>query len=292
MVEPLSFALLGAPVSHSLSARMFRAAFSYLGLPHRYELVEVADRAALERELSALRSGSRAGANVTMPHKREALELADEAAPSARGTGAANVLVRIASGAVVAHNTDVGALAGRVAPRLSAGRLRAALVLGAGGGALAAVAALRSLGAGRVLVTNRSFVDGVGRDLRADSLERAGATIVPWARPDAATADELDVVVQATSCGVSGGAPQTRELLALVPWPALPRDAFAIDLVYGPFETPFVERAQLEGLAAESGLEMLVAQAEASFEAWLGRHSPAGVMRAAAEDALAQRRRP
>lgn len=276
-MSPLRFALFGHPVGHSVSAAMFRAAFGAEGLPHVYDLVDAPDDAALEREIERLRGGELRGANVTMPHKRAALERADEVAPSASDTGAANVLERDPRGRVVAHNTDVEALYRRLPPCTSA------LVLGVGGAALAAVRALRRRGARSVIVTSRSLTAEAPRDSRAARLVAAGAELAPFGAP----LSPVDVVVQATSAGVRGGSPQSRELLSLVPWSQLQDGAFAIDLVYGPAPTPFVAAAKARGLSAEDGLPMLVGQAELAFALWLGRPSPPGVMRRAALRALA-----
>ncbi|MFO0553421.1 MAG: exodeoxyribonuclease VII large subunit [Polyangiaceae bacterium] len=288
------FGLAGHPVGHSVSRAMHLAAFEALGLPHDYRVFDVAERADFERLVGELRAGKLAGLNITLPHKRAALELADRVAESAAKVGAANVLTRLSSGGELeAHNTDVVALAGRIEGLLRGGPKPrgVALVLGAGGAALAAIAALRSAGFERVMVTSRSFTSraAIEADPRSARLREACGDLAIWKdgciSPPKKT--KLAVVVQASSAGTVGA--QTEELLDKVPWDRAAPGALAIDVVYGPRETPFVERARAAGLAAESGLSMLVAQAEASFEIWLGVAAPPGVMRAAAERALAER---
>ena len=98
---------------------------------------------------------------------------------------------------------------------------------------------------------------------------------------------ELDAIVNATSAGTRGLAPQ-EPLVAAIPWTELRTEVLVVDLVYRPLTTPLLVRAASLGHAVEDGLGMLVGQAEAAFLAWLGRPSPEGVMRAAALDALAQ----
>ena len=284
--------LLGHPVAHSLSPVIHRAAYEALALPHRYELLDAPDEAALAAAVAELRHGAIAGANVTIPWKRAALALADRADPSASDVGAANVLLRAASGEVVAHNTDVLALAreiGERAPSVSAG-----LVLGSGGAALAAVAALRKLGARTVGVSARRF-DG-SRPARewphAGEFERLGAVLLPWA---SATAHELDdfaagaqVIVQGTSAGMHGAEPGS-SVAEVVPWERLAPRTLAYDLVYNPAETEFLRRARERGVACAGGLGMLVGQAALAFEAWLGVAPPLPAMRLAAEAELARR---
>jgi shikimate dehydrogenase len=113
-------ALLGHPVSHSLSPRMQNAAFAALGLDWEYEALDVEDVVAAVAELKAREF---AGANVTIPHKQAVVAACDEA----EGT-AVNTLV-LRDGRVLGFNTDKDILAGLSATR--------ACVIGAGGAAIA-----------------------------------------------------------------------------------------------------------------------------------------------------------
>jgi shikimate dehydrogenase len=113
-------ALLGHPVSHSLSPRMQNAAFEADGLDWRYAAFDVEDPAAA---IAALQVLGFAGANVTIPHKQAAAAACDEAEGDA-----VNTLV-FRDGRVLGFNTDKDILAGVEARR--------ACVIGAGGAALA-----------------------------------------------------------------------------------------------------------------------------------------------------------
>jgi shikimate dehydrogenase len=265
-VRPRRFAVIGDPVAHSKSPAMHMAAFRALGMPHDYEALRVTAE-ELPRVLQALREGRYDGLNVTVPHKRAALALADVA--GAPGMTAANTLVRMGDGRVVAYNTDVAALAEEL--RLLAGpgapwASRRALVLGSGGAALAAVEALRSLGARDVVVRART--------------PRGGAT-QPWLPSPGSEAQTL-AVVQATSAGMTGADPGDT-VAGAVAWDALPADAVAVDVVYAPPETPFLAAAGARGLRRANGLGMLARQGALAFELWLGLPAPLEVMRAALE---------
>jgi shikimate dehydrogenase len=57
------------------------------------------------------------------------------------------------------------------------------------------------------------------------------------------------------------------------PWPKdllFPIGAFVYDLVYNPVDTALVSAARSAGLAAASGLGMLIEQAALAFERWTG----------------------
>lgn len=297
-MTPLRFAVLGSPIAHSKSPAMHMAAYRALGLPHTYEKIETTADQLADR-VEALRRGDFAGLNVTVPHKSKVLKLVDDVHASAKATGAANTLVRTPEGRVRAHNTDMPAVAEEIA-RLAgnAARLRGGvgIVIGTGGAARAAIVALAShLGLGRVLVRGRSLGETGHAVAYVREIDRvlalAGGRGVAVAlgadglhAPDKEDA-RVVVVVQATSCGMKGAAPG--EVVAdAVRWEQLSADAVALDVVYAPQTTPFLERARARGLVADNGLGMLARQGALAFELWLGLPPPVAVMRAAIDDTL------
>jgi shikimate dehydrogenase len=114
-------ALLGHPVSGSLSPRMQNAAFAARELDWAYVALDVVpeDFATVVQGLAA---GGFAGANVTTPHKRAAAELAGSDLESV------NTLV-FEGDRIIGHSTDTAVLSG-----LSA---RRPVIIGDGGAAAA-----------------------------------------------------------------------------------------------------------------------------------------------------------
>lgn len=276
MVSALKFGLLGHPVGHSVSPAIHQAGYDAFGLPHTYSLCDCPAPSDVEHQVEILRRGGWAGLNVTVPWKRLALQLADVLDDSARETGAANVLLRQDDGRIVAHNTDAPALGQLLAAGSHTERRKAALVLGNGGAALAAVIAARRAGCERVFVSARRWLPDAEPSSWAarGEFEKLGAVPVSWSSEALGSiAKELTLLVQATSAGmrgVGGG----DELTAVIPWEELPGDVFAYDVVYNPENTPFLERARATQLRAEGGLSMLVGQAALAFELWLGLCPP------------------
>ncbi len=137
--------ILGKPVSQSLSPRMQNAAFAAVGLPWRYEALELEpdELAAAVRDLDV-------GANVTIPYKVAVFDLCDEVDEVARRALSVNTLV-VRDGAVFGSSTDGLAVTGAVGDVAGL----QALVLGAGGAARAVVAALETAGA-EVTIASRS----------------------------------------------------------------------------------------------------------------------------------------
>ena len=281
-MSALRFAVIGDPVAHSRSPAMHAAAYRALGLPHSYEALHVAV-ADLPGVVDALRRAEFQGLNVTVPHKERVLPLVDGIDASARAIGAANALVRTREGNVIAHNTDAPALAAELA--LLAGQHRdwsrgRALVLGSGGAARAAIAAFAALGVGHIVVRARSFDDAARRE-RFVAATSVPIEPQPWNGSDESESATV-AIVQATSAGMKGADPGEAAAGA-VAWKALPHDAIAIDVVYAPRDTPFVQAARAQGLRSEGGLGMLARQGALAFELWLGIPAPLDVMRAALE---------
>ena len=287
----MRFAVLGSPIAHSKSPAMHNAAFRALGLEHTYEAIDC-DAEKFKELVAALKQGKFAGFSVTVPHKARVLELADEVAPSARIVGAANTLVRDASGKITAHNTDADALAHELTDlageHAAARERRTGVVLGNGGAARAAIAACAKLRCRRVVLACRSVTDSVVQEAERIMTDAApnplavGTTSVV-ARPfgkRVPLVGETFAIVQATTCGMTGG-PDGAIVRDALFWPDAPKRAVVLDVVYSPAETPFLVSARSAGLRSANGLGMLVRQGALAFELWLKIPAPFDVMRAA-----------
>jgi shikimate dehydrogenase len=280
------FAVVGDPIGHSKSPLMHGAALRALGLPHTYEAIR-ASAEELPGVLAKVREGALDGLNVTVPHKERVMALVDELDASARVAGAANTIVRLAGGRLAAHNTDAPALAAEITRLRGGAHWPAggrALVLGSGGAARAAIAALGvHLGVRDVTVRARAFDDPARRDAFAATAP-APVRVEPWApSPDGEA--RTFALVQATSAGMRG-ADAGDALSAVVAWEALPPEAVAIDVVYAPRDTPWLRAARGRGLRSDDGLGMLARQGALALELWLadaGVKAPVDAMRAALE---------
>ncbi|MGR3540289.1 MAG: shikimate dehydrogenase [Hasllibacter sp.] len=262
MTERIPLAgVLGAPVSHSRSPALHAHWLKSLGLRGHYVPIHV-EKEELARVLNELPGLGFMGVNVTLPLKERALELADHVSDRAALVGAANTLTFRADGSVSADNTDVYGFIQALrqgAPDWAPGAGPAA-VLGAGGAARAVVAALIDAGVPEVRVTNRSR--GRADGLRADFGPKV--RVVDWGRAGSVF-DDAALAVNTTSLGMTGKPPLRVPLDGIGPGMA------AMDLVYAPLRTPFLEAAAANGAATVDGLGMLVHQGAPGFERWFGK---------------------
>ena len=252
--------VIGSPVAHSKSPRIFRHWLSRLDVRGHYIPMDVAEQ-DLETAIHALPRLGFVGVNVTIPHKERVLEIADLVSDQAALTGSANTLVFRDDGVVHADSTDGHGFMENLcsnAPDWNPVQGPAA-VLGAGGAARAVVASLLKAGAGEIRLSNRTRARSevlrkeFGARVRVYDWDEAGATL-KGAR----------TVVNATSLGMAGHAKLQ------VPLDDLSPDAVVTDLVYVPLETEFLAQARRIGCRTVDGLGMLLFQAAPGFERWFG----------------------
>ena len=266
-------AVIGYPVAHSRSPAMHTAAFEALGIEDEwsYGAIELSPE-EFGRRVPGLEDEGYAGVNVTVPHKQAALAISDDASEVAREIGAANTLT-FGDGRIHAENTDAPGLLASL-PEPPEGRR--ALVLGAGGAARAAVWALRDAGA-EVDVWNRTAERG----------ERLAADLGAGVVADEGPFDAYDVVVNATSVGMTRSTTTDRGDPSLKPLPIdaddLHERQVVVDLVYASGETGLVRAAKSRGATVVDGLEVLVRQGAESFRIWTGLAPPLEAMREAAK---------
>lgn len=268
---PTLFALLGSPVSHSLSPRLHRRAFRSLGRDACYAALEVdgEEVGAVMRALT--RSGG--GGNVTLPHKERAARAVEAPTRAVLATGACNTFWRDEHGRLAGDNTDVAGFRGAAGELLDGDEPladRAVLLLGAGGAARAVAHACLEGGAASVDVLNRTPGRAHGLAARFGDARLRVLADRGVARPG------YDLAVNATSLGLSPDDPLPLELDAV--------DLGAVhDLVYGKDGTAWTVRARELGIPALDGREMLVRQAAAALGRWFGEAPPLTVLRRALE---------
>jgi shikimate dehydrogenase len=262
------YAVIGDPVSHSLSPLIQSGWIADHGLDATYEVFQLRS----EDPVAAIRGLTQfAGMNVTVPHKEPAAAAADRS-----DSPVANVLRREPDGSLSAFNTDGPGFLNALDEAAPGWRrsVKRVLVLGAGGAAQGIARAL-SPHVQTIAFANRTRP-------RAELAAKAvsGAVVRDWSDLARAFAD-ADLIVQATTLGMAGTESPA--------WPVdvCSPETIVIDIVYRPLETPFLAAARSRGLTAVDGLGMLIHQGALSFEIWFGIRPDVAKARARLEAALA-----
>jgi shikimate dehydrogenase len=267
-------AVLGSPISHSLSPALHRAAYRALGLSDWSYGEHEVQEPALRRFVAGL-GPQWAGLSLTMPLKEAALDVADEVSDLAREVGAVNTLVRLPGDGWSGDNTDVYGVS-QALREAGCLHVAGAVVLGSGATARSVVAALATLGCVKVTFAVRA----AARPETVSQARRAGLEV------DVVTLDRVgerlgDVRVVVSTLPANA-------LTAMVPGQgSAGPDHLLLDVVYAGWPTPLARAFQGAGAAVVSGLEMLVHQAAEQVHLMTGRLPPVEAMRAAGLAAMA-----
>ena len=264
-------AVLGRPVSHSLSPLLHRAAYLALGLSDwTYDALDIG-----AEDLPVLLAGlgeEWRGFSVTMPCKQAAVDVADEVTPLPGLLRAANTLVRTDAG-WRAENTDVSGV-GMALQLAGVEDVGSAAIVGAGGTAAAAAVALSSLGARHVEVVVRE-PSRAGDVTRVLDVLGVPATVTRLTE----TGLEAPLVVSTVPIDAQPG-------VVDLPWRA---GHTVLDVLYAPWPTPLAQRVEQAGGTVVGGLEVLFWQATEQVELMTGRPAPIEEMRAALDAAVGPR---
>lgn len=253
--------VIGWPVAHSRSPIIHRFWLDALGLDGDYGRFAVPPE-QLGDAIRALPALGLRGVNVTVPHKVAAMRWLDAIDPAAAAVGAVNSLRVLDDGRIEGFNTDI---AGVLEPLAGFARREwreeDALVIGAGGAARAAVAALKALGCSSVTVLNRTPAHAAAM-LEAVGMAGVALPLDVW------LVTPRKLLINASALGMAGMAALPFEVASLAD------GATVFDMVYAPLETPLLRDARTRGLTTIDGLAMLVAQAAAAFELFYGVAPP------------------
>jgi len=250
---PDRYAVIGHPVAHSKSPWIHAQFARATGEDLVYDAID-APPAGFVAAVEKFRAGGGKGLNVTLPFKEEAFRYCAGTSVRAAAAQAVNTLVldRVQP---FGDNTDGVGLVRDLTANLRRSLAGAqVLLLGAGGAAQGVLRPLAEADVAAIVVANRTPARAEALAARVPGVAACGF--------DALGGRAFDLVVNATSAGLSGELPR-------LPQGLFRPGALAYDMVYGR-DTEFLAMARAAGAATSDGRGMLVEQAAESFLVWRG----------------------
>lgn len=265
------YALIGFPLGHSLSPQIHNAAFDFLGIEARYELLEI-EPARFDKAISTMKKGHWAGFNVTVPFKERVLKHIDFLQDEAAKIAAVNTIKVDKNGNWSGYNTDYRAFARPLLDR--AGKIGSCLLIGAGGAARAvALAVVQELNVAELCIVNRTPERAsalAGWLMKSSSAE---ISVLPWNDlPDSRLI--FDLLINTTSVGMG----ETSDRSVVDPLAHAHSATVVYDLIYNPAQTRLLQLAEAGGLQTINGSTMLLEQAAGAFNIWTGKSFPTPVL--------------
>ena len=264
-------AVVAKPIKHSISPFIHNLAFDRTGINGVYLAWEIA-KEDLAVTMDNIKRYDMFGVNISMPYKQAVIPHLDQLSKSAQLIGAVNTVIP-RDGQLIGHNTDgIGFF--KSLEKLAGFQVQGKVmtILGGGGAATAIISQAALDGAAKIYIFSRS-----------QSLERHAATaqkisletqvpieVLPLEDSDLLQAKifQSRLLVNGTSVGMDG------QTLLIDEETILPQHLLVVDVIYQPFETPFLNFAKQQGAKTVNGLGMLLFQAAEAFQIWTGKEMP------------------
>lgn len=261
-------AVVANPIKHSISPFIHNSAFEATNTNGVYLAWEV-DATELAETVANIRRYQMYGINLSMPYKEQVIPYLDQLSEEACLIGAVNTVVN-REGTLIGYNTD-GKGFFKSLPSFKISRKRLVL-LGAGGAAKAILAQAILDGVSQISVFVRSSSMGKTRPYLEKIQNTTGFRVDLFALEDVQdlqdSITQADLLVNATSVGMDGSSQPIPTSIIL------PEKLLVADVIYQPFETPFLKWARNQGNQSINGLGMLLYQAAEAFELWTGKEMP------------------
>ena len=261
-------AVVANPIKHSISPFIHNSAFEATETNGVYLAWEV-EATDLAETVANIRRYQMYGINLSMPYKEQVIPYLDQLSEEACLIGAVNTVVN-REGTLIGYNTD-GKGFFKSLPSFKISRKRLVL-LGAGGAAKAILAQAILDGVSQISVFVRSSSMEKTRPYLEKIQNATGFRVDLLALEDIQELQDsitkADLLVNATSVGMDGSSQPIPTSIVL------PEKLLVADVIYQPFETPFLKWARNQGNQSINGLGMLLYQAAEAFELWTGKEMP------------------
>lgn len=239
------YGLIGFPLSHSFSKEYFTKKFESESLLNcRYELFPIASISLFEELI--LQNPDLKGLNVTIPYKQSVIPFLSDRSNIPAGLDACNC-IKFYKGKTYGFNTDILGFERSLMPRLRPHHT-SALILGNGGAAAAVKYVFRK--------NNIAF--------NIVSRAAGNGAIFTYKDIDEKMISDHTIIVNTTPLGMF----PNMETFPEIPYEYVGPAHHFFDLVYNPEKSMFLQKAEEKGATIQNGEEMLILQAEESWNIW------------------------
>jgi shikimate dehydrogenase len=276
-------ALIGNPVSHSLSPIMQNAAIQYLGLDLIYMAIPCKNE-DLEIVVNSLKKMNCKGLNITIPFKQKVFNMCSEISPVAKKVKAINTLKLTDDKDWIGTNTDID---GFIYPLKNLNLIKkSSLILGSGGAARSVIQGLIKLKLSKITIISRNksslneLITNFKNDIEIEGLLSTNKEINNLIQ-------ETDLIINTTPVGISNSINNDEIPFGKNFWDSINSKTIVYDLIYNPSPTPFLKFCDKKGCMTIDGTQMLIAQGAKSLSFWTnGLEVPFEVMHDALKEYL------
>jgi shikimate dehydrogenase len=250
-----AFAVIGNPISHSLSPVLHNYWFKKYNINANYVSMNLEEKNIFEI-IKKIKNKELNGINVTLPYKQRVIPHLDELVNDAKSTNSVNTIYLDEQSKIVGENTDVYGIQAAYLKGISNIDNKKALIIGAGGVSPSVIFSLLKSKIKNITIVNRTYEKSVFLKKRFESIN-----VLKWET----LKDELinyDIIVNATSIGLKNGNNFEFD------FDNVKENLIYIDTIYNPLETNNIKFLKEKKIKAFNGLEMFIYQGQKSFYLW------------------------
>jgi shikimate dehydrogenase len=238
------YGLIGYPLSHSFSQRYFTEKFEKEGIRDcSYQNFPIVTIGEIENIID--QHPELAGLNVTIPYKEKVIPFLDEFSDEVSEIGACNC-IKIDHNRLIGFNTDISGFEKSFIKKMQPFH-KEAIVLGTGGASKAIQFVLTKLNIPFIVVSRKPASNELSYEDIDDSVIKTH-----------------QVIINTTPLGMQPNIHQCPS----IPYLSITNQHYLFDLTYNPGKTVFLQKGEEMGAAIVNGYEMLVNQAEGSWQIW------------------------
>lgn len=255
-MKKTKFAIIGNPISHSLSPIMHNYWFKKYRINAEYELLEI-DKSDIQNVINKIKSKEIRGINVTLPYKNFIIPFLTKTINDANETHSVNTVMLDDNENLIGENTDVfGFQAAYLKSIPNQENKKKVLILGAGGVAPSIILALLKSNIHDISLSNRTFEKSLFLKKKFKNL-----TVVKW-NDCAKEINKFDIVINATSLGLNSNDKFTND------FSNFKKTLVYIDTIYNPAETQMIKYFKSNKIKTFNGLNMFIYQGQKAFYLW------------------------
>lgn len=249
------FAIIGNPISHSLSPVLHNYWYKKYKIDADYSLMNI-EESDLKSVAEKIRNKELDGINITLPYKQKIIPYLDQLINDAKLTNSVNTVFLDNSNVLIGENTDCYGLQAAYLKEIIDVNNKKALVMGAGGVSPSVILALKKSKIQKISLTNRTYEKSFFLKKKFNFIDT-----INWENLENEIAN-FDIIVNATSLGLKNSEDFQ------VDFSKVKNNSVFIDTIYNPLETKTLKFLKDKGVNTFNGLEMFIYQGQKSFYLW------------------------
>ncbi len=251
------FAIIGNPLSHSLSPIMHNYWFNKYNINAEYELLEIEEK-EIENVINKIKDKEIKGINVTLPYKKSVIPFLNKTINDANETHSVNTIMLDENHNLIGENTDVFGFQAAYLKSIpnQEKKNKKVLILGAGGVAPSIILALLKSNIFNISISNRTYEKSLFLKKKFNSIN-----VIKWDECSKEF-DKFDIVINATSLGL-----QTNDQFN-IDFKTYKKSMIYIDTIYNPSQTKTIKYFRSKNIRSFNGMNMFIYQGQKSFYLW------------------------